>query len=147
MALATAGDRIPPPRPVVLWADSFSDAFDPGVPQAAVAVLRDAGYDVIVPGRSACCGLTWISTGQLDGARKKLKGLLDILAPFAVNGIPIVGLEPSCTAVLRSDLLELVPDDPPRPVSSRDPHAGRAAHRPPRRSARASGGAHRASTT
>jgi len=77
-----------------------------------VAVLRDAGYDVIVPEQEACCGLTWISTGQLDGARKKLKGLLDILAPFAVNGIPIVGIEPSCTAVLRSDLLELVPDDP-----------------------------------
>jgi len=110
---ATAGDRTAPPRPrVVLWTDSFSDAFAPGVPQAAVAVLRDAGYDVIVPEQEACCGLTWISTGQLDGARKKLKGLLDILAPFAVNGIPIVGIEPSCTAVLRSDLLELVPDDP-----------------------------------
>ena len=35
-----------------------------------------------------------------------------MLGPFAVNGIPIVGLEPSCTAVLRSDLLDLLPDDP-----------------------------------
>ena len=108
------------PRPrVVLWTDSFSDAFAPGVPQAAVAVLRDAGYDVIVPEQEACCGLTWISTGQLDGARKKLKVLLDILAPFAVNGIPIVGIEPSCTAVLRSDLLELLPDDPRSAAVSR----------------------------
>ena len=59
-----------------------------------------------------CCGLTWITTGQLTGAKKKLRTLLDVLAPFAVNGIPIVGVEPSCTAVLRDDLLELLPDDP-----------------------------------
>ncbi|WP_227424075.1 FAD-binding and (Fe-S)-binding domain-containing protein [Pengzhenrongella sicca] len=98
--------------PVVLWVDSFSDAMDPGVPQAAVRVLRAAGYEVIVPDEQACCGLTWISTGQLEGARRRLTHLLGVLGPYAVNGIPIVGLEPSCTAVLRSDLAELVPDDP-----------------------------------
>jgi Fe-S oxidoreductase len=96
---------------VVLWADSFSDAFDPEVPQAALTVLGQAGYQVIVPGRSACCGLTWISTGQLDGARRRLSGLLGILGPYAEAGIPIVGLEPSCTAVLRSDLADLFPGD------------------------------------
>jgi Fe-S oxidoreductase len=97
---------------VVLWADSFSDAFDPGVPQAALQVLGQAGYQVIVPERSACCGLTWISTGQLDGARRRLRTLLDVLGPYAEAGIPIVGLEPSCTAVLRSDLEDLFPGDP-----------------------------------
>ena len=97
---------------VVLWIDSFSDALDPVVPQAALRVLRAAGYDVIVPDQQACCGLTWISTGQLDGARRRLTHLLGVLGPYAVNGIPIVGLEPSCTAVLRSDLLDLVPGDP-----------------------------------
>ena len=96
---------------VVLWADSFSDAFDPGVPQAALTVLGQAGYQVIVPERSACCGLTWISTGQLDGARRRLGALLDVLGPYADAGIPIVGLEPSCTAVLRSDLGDLFPGD------------------------------------
>jgi FAD/FMN-containing dehydrogenase/Fe-S oxidoreductase len=99
------------PRPVVLWADSFSDAFDPGIPEAARTVLGQAGYQVIVPERSACCGLTWISTGQLDGARRRLGTLLDILGPYAAAGIPIVGLEPSCTAVLRSDLADLFPAD------------------------------------
>ncbi|MFS0704846.1 FAD-binding and (Fe-S)-binding domain-containing protein [Cellulomonas sp. 179-A 9B4 NHS] len=98
--------------PVVLWTDSFSDTLSPSVPHAAVRVLRDAGYDVLVPDHDACCGLTWISTGQLDGARKRLSHLLGVLGPFAVNGVPIVGLEPSCTAVLRSDLLDLLPDDP-----------------------------------
>lgn len=97
---------------VVLWTDSFSDALDPAVPQAALRVLEAAGYDVIVPDAQACCGLTWISTGQLNGARKRQQQLLEVLGPFAVNGIPIIGLEPSCTGVLRSDLLELNPDDP-----------------------------------
>ncbi|WP_083942307.1 FAD-binding and (Fe-S)-binding domain-containing protein [Sanguibacter suarezii] len=97
---------------VVLWTDSFSDALAPSVPEAAVKVLLAAGYDVVIPTDEACCGLTWISTGQLDGAKKKLSTLMDTLGPFAVNGIPIVGLEPSCTAVLRSDLVDLFPDDP-----------------------------------
>lgn len=97
---------------VVLWVDSFSDAFSAGIPGAAVRVLEDAGYQVIVPEQDACCGLTWISTGQLDGAKRRLERLLGALGPFAVNGIPIVGLEPSCTAVLRSDLVDLLPDDP-----------------------------------
>jgi FAD/FMN-containing dehydrogenase/Fe-S oxidoreductase len=97
---------------VVLWTDSFSDALAPSVPQAALTVLDAAGYDVIVPDQQACCGLTWISTGQLDGARRRLADLLSVLGPYAVNGIPILGLEPSCTAVLRSDLQDLFPDDP-----------------------------------
>ncbi|MDO8152200.1 FAD-binding and (Fe-S)-binding domain-containing protein [Isoptericola sp. b408] len=97
---------------VVLWTDSFSDSMSPSVPQAAVRVLEAAGYEVVVPTSAACCGLTWISTGQLDGARRRLDGLLKTLGPYAVNGYPILGLEPSCTAVLRSDLLDLFPDDP-----------------------------------
>ncbi|GAA2517362.1 FAD-binding and (Fe-S)-binding domain-containing protein [Rarobacter incanus] len=97
---------------VVLWADSFSDSMTPDTAKAALRVLDAAGYDVIVPGGEACCGLTWISTGQLSGARKKQEQLLKVLGPFAVAGIPIIGVEPSCTGVLRSDLLELHPDDP-----------------------------------
>lgn len=107
---ATGG--VDPARRVVLWTDSFSDGFDPDVPRAMIAVLQDAGYEVIVPDQPACCGLTWISTGQLDGARRRLTDLLAVLGPYAVNGIPVVGVEPSCTAVLRSDLLDLLPDDP-----------------------------------
>jgi Fe-S oxidoreductase len=98
--------------PVVLWADTFSDGMTPDVARAAGKVLADAGFRVIVPERQACCGLTWITTGQLDGARSRLTGLLSVLGPYAAEGIPIVGLEPSCTAVLRSDLLDLLPDDP-----------------------------------
>lgn len=97
---------------VLLWVDSFADAFDPDVAVAAVRLLESAGYTVRLPAGQACCGLTWISTGQLDGARKRLRGLLDVLEPEVEAGLPVVGLEPSCTAALRTDLPELLPDDP-----------------------------------
>ncbi len=66
----------------------------------------------MLPEGSACCGLTWITTGQLDAARAKLANLVDTLHPHVAAGRRILGLEPSCTATLRSDLVELLPDDP-----------------------------------
>ena len=95
-------------NPVLLWVDTFTDHFSPAVGVAAVHVLEDAGYSVRIPDRPVCCGLTWISTGQLDGARRQLRRTLDVLP----TDTPIVGLEPSCTAVLRHDLTELLSDDP-----------------------------------
>ncbi|MFC7328023.1 FAD-binding and (Fe-S)-binding domain-containing protein [Marinactinospora rubrisoli] len=97
---------------VVLWVDSFDEHLTPDVARDAVAVLTAAGYRVIVPDRRACCGLTWISTGQLATARERLRELLGVLDRYAVAGTPVVGLEPSCTATLRSDLADLLPDDP-----------------------------------
>jgi FAD/FMN-containing dehydrogenase/Fe-S oxidoreductase len=108
-----AQDRRAPARPpVLLWVDTFTNAFAPQIGQAAVAVLEAAGYEVRITEGNVCCGLTWISTGQLDGARRQLKRTLGELGPALAAGIPVVGLEPSCTAALRSDAAELLPDDP-----------------------------------
>lgn len=101
-----------PKGPVLLWPDSFTNHLAPQVGQAAVAVLEAAGYQVVLPERPVCCGLTWISTGQLNAAKKRLTASLTRLAPHLDAGTPIVGLEPSCTAVLRRDAHELLPDDP-----------------------------------
>ena len=98
--------------PVVIWVDSFSDFFAGDSVPAAVSVLAAAGYAPQVVQRPACCGLTWISTGQLDGARRQLRAALDILHPIVAAGTPVIGLEPSCLAVWRSDASELLPDDP-----------------------------------
>jgi FAD/FMN-containing dehydrogenase/Fe-S oxidoreductase len=98
-------------KPVLLWVDTFTNAFTPEAGQAAVRVLEAAGYDVRITGRQVCCGLTWISTGQLDGARRQLRRTLRELGPALDAGIPIVGLEPSCTAALRGDAAELLPGD------------------------------------
>ncbi len=98
--------------PVMLWVDTFTDHFAPEVGKAAVRVLEAAGYSVQIPEKPVCCGLTWISTGQLDGARRQLRRSLAALDRATRFGTPVVGLEPSCTAVLRRDLVELLPDDP-----------------------------------
>jgi FAD/FMN-containing dehydrogenase/Fe-S oxidoreductase len=97
--------------PVLLWVDTFSGAFDPEVAVATVRVLEDAGFRVEVPDRSPCCALTWISTGQLDGARRILRATVDQLAEVARAGTPIVGIEPPCVAVLRDDAPRLLGED------------------------------------
>ena len=96
---------------VLLWADSFTEFFTTEQGKSAVGVLEAAGYRVEFLQKPACCGLTWISTGQLDAARKIVADAVDKLHPYAAAGIPIVGLEPSCLGVLRSDAVELL-DDP-----------------------------------
>ena len=107
----SAGGPTPARTPVLLWVDTFTNAFAPQVGQAAVAVLEAAGYEVRITGRNVCCGLTWTSTGQLDGARRQLRRTLRELGPALDAGIPVVGLEPSCTAALRGDAAELLPGD------------------------------------
>lgn len=107
----TSSDAAPKVPRVLLWVDSFSDALSPEVPIAALKVLKAAGCDIELAGPGACCGLTLISTGQLTAAKASLRKTLDVLHPHVVDGRTIIGLEPSCTAVLRSDLLELLPDD------------------------------------
>ena len=98
----------PDGTPVALWVDSFTDHFAPQVAHAAARVLEAAGYRVHVPGADTCCGLTWITTGQLDRARTILGGTVESLVGAADAGWPIVGVEPSCTAVLRGEALDLV---------------------------------------
>jgi Fe-S oxidoreductase len=60
---------------------------------------------------TACCGLTWVTTGQLDAARRIMARTVATLHPYVASGVPVVGLEPSCLATLRSDAVELT-DDP-----------------------------------
>lgn len=108
-----------PAKTVMLWVDTFTNAFDPEIAQAAVTLLNSLGYRVVLPDRQVCCGLTWISTGQLDGARARLRRTLDHLDAHIRAGGAVIGLEPSCTAALRADLPELLPGDPrSRPVAA-----------------------------
>jgi FAD/FMN-containing dehydrogenase/Fe-S oxidoreductase len=99
--------------PVMLWVDTWTNHFTPRVGVAAVHVLEDAGFSVRIPDRPVCCGLTWTSTGQLDAAKRQLRRSVDALAGVAAAGVPVVGLEPSCTAVLRGDAEELLGPDAP----------------------------------
>ncbi|MFE7812805.1 FAD-binding and (Fe-S)-binding domain-containing protein [Streptomyces sp. NPDC057433] len=126
-----------PGRLVVLWPDTFTEHLSPSVGRAAVRVLEAAGLRVALPptlrpdgrpvgdGRSrsalrllaarrgrVCCGLTYLSTGQLDRARTVLRRTLDLMEPVLATDAPVVVLEPSCAAALRTDAPELLHDDP-----------------------------------
>ncbi|MGW0203387.1 FAD-binding and (Fe-S)-binding domain-containing protein [Nonomuraea sp. NPDC003201] len=98
--------------PVLLWPDTFTNNFHPEIGRAAIRVLESAGFQVQLPPVPLCCGLTWISTGQLDIAERVLRRTLRALAPRLRAGIPVIGLEPSCTAVFRADAPELLSGDP-----------------------------------
>lgn len=97
---------------LLLWPDTFTNHFDPSIAADAVAVLSALGYSVEVPPAAVCCGLTWTSTGQVETARKVLRRSLHTISPWIADGVPVVGLEPSCTAALRADAPELLPNVP-----------------------------------
>ncbi|MGW3816493.1 FAD-binding and (Fe-S)-binding domain-containing protein [Streptomyces sp. NPDC005046] len=128
-------------RTVLLWPDTFTEHLAPSVGRAAVRVLEAAGLAVLLPPRTVmrhgpigdgvtrgplrfttllprrrhrvCCGLTYVSTGQLDRARTVLRRTLDLMEPYlALEDLSVVVLEPSCAAALRTDLPELLDDDP-----------------------------------
>ncbi|MCA0252856.1 MAG: FAD-binding protein [Actinobacteria bacterium] len=103
------------PRPVALWVDSFTDCFEGTHLPALVKVLLAAGWAPELITDPACCGLTWITTGQRDAARRRLRQAVDTLHPYAEHGLPILGVEPSCLTVLRDDAAELI-DDPRLPA-------------------------------
>ncbi|MFF9426196.1 FAD-binding and (Fe-S)-binding domain-containing protein [Streptomyces sp. NPDC014746] len=94
---------------LTLWPDTFTNHLAPEVGEAAVRVLEDAGLGVELPPGRVCCGLTYVSTGQLGAARKVMLRTLDVTGELTG---PVVVLEPSCAATLRTDLPELLPDDP-----------------------------------
>ncbi|QIZ38286.1 FAD-binding and (Fe-S)-binding domain-containing protein [Saccharopolyspora sp. ASAGF58] len=97
---------------VVLFPDTFTNHFDPQIGRDAVAALEALGHAVAMPREPVCCGLTWHSTGQLGIARSMARRTARLLRPRVDQGLPVVGLEPSCTAFLRNDALELAPHDP-----------------------------------
>jgi len=101
---AALGEETPD---VWIWADSFTDHFFTQSGRAAIRYLEAQGLSVRVISDRACCGLTWVTTGQLDAARSIMERTLRTLAPYVASGVPVVGLEPSCLATLRSDSVEL----------------------------------------
>jgi Fe-S oxidoreductase len=97
--------------PVILWPDTFNNHFHPETAKAAVEVLEDAGYRVEVPEQPLCCGRPLYDFGMLNLAKRQLRQILYALRPYIVEGVPIVGLEPSCVAVFRDELTNLFPND------------------------------------
>ena len=97
--------------PVLLWPDTFNNYFLPDTSKAALDVLEAAGFRVLLPQASLCCGRPLYDWGMLDRAKSLLLEILDVLSPDIEAGMPLVVLEPSCAAVFRDELLNLFPND------------------------------------
>jgi Fe-S oxidoreductase len=97
--------------PVLLFPDTFTDHFHPAAGRAAVRVLEAAGFAVRVPDRPLCCGRPLYDFGMLDLAKRQLRRILAALGPEVDAGVPLVVLEPSCLAVFRDELPNLLPGD------------------------------------
>ena len=95
--------------PVVLFPDTFSNFLAPEPAIAAVEVLEAAGYRVAVPEQRLCCGRPLYDYGMLDTAERLWRRNLDALAPYARKGVSIVGIEPSCVAAFRDELMAFAP--------------------------------------
>lgn len=94
---------------VWVWADSFTNHFFPQSGLAALEFLRGQGLDVRIISKQGCCGLPWVTTGQLDQAKEHIDQTITTLEPHVSSGVPVIALEPSCLATLRGDAVELSP--------------------------------------
>jgi FAD/FMN-containing dehydrogenase/Fe-S oxidoreductase len=107
--VATRSDDTTPD--VWIWADSFTDRFAAETGRAAIDLLEAVGLRAAVIPEHACCGLTWITTGQLSAARRIVAAAVETLHPYVASGAPVLALEPSSLAAIREDAGQLV-DDP-----------------------------------
>ncbi len=103
-----------PVREIVLFADTFNRYFERENLDAALTVLVAGGYRVhaVLPddgdARPLCCGRTFLSTGQVDQARREMRRTLSALSPYVQRGVPVIGLEPSCLLTFRDELPALI---------------------------------------
>ena len=107
---AARGPR-PGSRRVLLWPDTFTNYFEPEVGIAAVEELEAAGFHVQVPRGHVCCGRPLYDYGFLGLARRYLRRTLAVLREEIRTGVPVVGVEPSCVAVFRDELVKMLPND------------------------------------
>jgi Fe-S oxidoreductase len=109
-----ASSSIDAPR-VVLLVDTFNRWFEPENARAAIRVLEAAGYQVVVAGEESgpplCCGRTFLAAGLVEQARTEARRLLETLKPHLADGLPIIGLEPSCLMTLRDEIDALLPGE------------------------------------
>jgi glycerol-3-phosphate dehydrogenase subunit C len=108
-------------RRVAFFHGCGTNYYEPRLGEMTVALLEHNGIAVDVP-KQDCCGLPLQSNGLFDDARGYVHRLAARLAPFARDGVDIVGTSTSCTLMLKREALEILgmEDDPElRDVSGR----------------------------
>lgn len=96
----TSIDRLK--KQVVLFNDTYNEFNTPNIGTAACHILKTLGYEVLTPPWN-CCGRPMISKGLLKQAQKKGVQLIEMLFPYAQEGLSIIFLEPSCLSAIQDD--------------------------------------------
>lgn len=104
-------------RRVILLDDCFTTFNEPRIGKAAVRVLEAAGYTVELAG-IPCCGRPMISKGLLTGAKELIRQGVPRLTDRLRDGVPLLGLEPSCLLTLADEWPELVPGSETRQIAA-----------------------------
>lgn len=92
---------------VLLLTDTFMTYYSPDVGQAAIELLERLGYQVRLA-EISCCGRPMISKGLLREAQALARTNVGVLYRHMLEGVPLVGCEPSCLLTLRDEYRDLV---------------------------------------
>jgi FAD/FMN-containing dehydrogenase/Fe-S oxidoreductase len=119
------GTRNPEGPRVVLFPDTFTNHLHTDVGVACVETIEDAGWQIVIPQGHLCCGRPLYDYGFLDAAERYLHRVLDVLRDDIRAGTPVVGMEPSCLAVFKDELVTMLPhDDDARRLAGNAYHFG-----------------------
>lgn len=98
-----------PGRKVVFFHDTYMEHNHPHIGQAAIEVLEKAGYQPIILEKKVDSGRPAVSKGLLLKARRLAEKNIALLKPYAQQGLPILGCEPSSMVMLVKEYPVLVP--------------------------------------
>jgi len=122
---ASGGGKNAVEREVILFADTFNRYFEPENLHAAMKVLAAGGYRVTIAkprdgsSRPLCCGRTFLAVGRLDEARAEAERSLAAIEAAAPDGVPVIGLEPSCIFSFRDEIPALVKGERANRIAAR----------------------------
>ncbi len=108
---STFKTKRPDNKRVILFVDTYTQFMQPEIGRDAIFILEHLGYSVEIVPDQGCCGRPMISKGFLKEARKFAGQNLEALCTNDLEGVPIIGLEPSCLLTLRDEYLEFFPKD------------------------------------
>jgi glycerol-3-phosphate dehydrogenase subunit C len=110
---APAIDRTAPAygRKAVLYATCFVNYNNPGIGEAARAVLARNGVEteILYP---RCCGMPQLEQGNLAAVAASAQKVSAALGPWIDKGYDVVALVPSCALMLKFEWPLILPDDP-----------------------------------
>ena len=97
----------PAARRVAFFHGCGTNYYEPRLGEMTVALLEHNGVAVGIP-KQGCCGLPLQSNGLFKDARRYVHRLAERLAPYAREGVDIVGTSTSCTLMLKREALEIL---------------------------------------